>query len=206
MPNNKDKNNIKNKLADLKEQLKSDPVQLDTADLMAGDNVFPVINDGVKYIDYVSEKLQHTAYATQVTNNIIRNYVKSPELLQSPRLNDLKQNDIIKLSQILLMLSITESNLIKLQEFIDSGDVSKEMFDAVNRTQQELRANMKIKDEHLKACENYWSNYANEFGLENEEEQIVAKTIVDTDEKTTIIDLSRLNEIVNDMKEKSNDK
>lgn len=193
-------NDIKKTLSDLKEQISADSNKLNTKDLIADENMFPQIVDDVKYIDYTTEQLKHNEFASQVISNIINTYIISKELLSSPRLNDLKQTHIMKLSRLLLMINIAESNLIKLQEYIDMGDVSKDMFDSVNKAQQELRNNMNAKDKHLIECESYWKSYADEFGFENEEEKMVHDT-TNSEDKLQIIDMSDLNDIINKMKE-----
>jgi hypothetical protein len=188
----------KSKLANLKELIKSDPVQLNTNDLFPKIGDFPDNSNSIKYIDYIDEMKNHKEFAEQSVNNIVLTYVKSLSLLDSPRLKDLKQNDILKYSRILLMLSISESNLLRLQESIDGGDMSKEMFDSVNKAQQELRANMKVLDEHLNKCESYWKIYAELYGFENEEEKIVKQTEekIDDADKRVIVDMSKLTDLI----------
>ena len=41
----------------------------------------------------------------------------------------------------------------------NSGDMMKEMFDSVNKAQQEYRANMTAFDQHIAKCEKYWKEY-----------------------------------------------
>jgi hypothetical protein len=199
----------KNRLNGLKELLKADPVNLNTGDLLANHADFPA-SQQAKYIDYVQEKKNHTDFAKQVITNIIETYVKSKKLLDSPRLKDLKQKDIIKYSRLLLLVQISEENLIKLQESIDGGDMSKEMFDSVNKSQKEMRDNMEAEEKHLDKCEKYWSNYASIYGLENSEEKIVQEVEAkdDTTVKRTIIDMSKLSELIQDnlQKEKAKNK
>lgn len=206
MDDKKNKNdNTKSRLKDLKDLMSSDPVQLDTKDLIP-DTIFSKIDKNdesvnvIKYIDYDDVKQNHKEFAEQSITNIITTYIKSEKLLDSPRLKDLKQTDILKYIRLLLMLTISESNLIKLQEFIDCGDMSKEMFDSVNKAQQELRSNMKALDEHLNKCETYWKNYSIQYGFENDEEKIVQESEIDnnTEEKLTIIDMSKLTDIINE--------
>ena len=197
----------KNRLAGLKELLKADPVQLDTDNILANTGDFPA-SQQAKYIDYVEEKKNHTAFALQAISNIIETYVKSKQLLDSPRLKDLKQKDVIKYSRLLLLVQISEDNLIKLQESIDGGDMSKEMFDSVNKSQKEMRDNMDAEEKHLDKCEKYWSNYATIYGLENSEEKIVheAEAKDDTTVKRTIIDMSKLSEMIQDNLQKEKEK
>lgn len=175
----------KNRLRDLKEQLNSSDLQLNTDDLYASNDEFPNNNDHknddeFKYIDYLKEQKSHTEFATQVINNIVTTYIKNTELLNSSRLKDLKQQDILDYSYTLLMINIANKNLIKLQESIDSGDMSKEAFDSVQKAAKEMRENIKLKSEHLSKCEKYWDNYSKNYGLGNEEEKIVTE---DSDKK-----------------------
>ena len=207
-PSKKDRDeSTKNRLNGLKEMLKADPVQLNTDGLLANPNDFPA-SQQLKYIDYVQEKKSHSEFSRQVITNIIETYVKSAKLLESPRLKDLKQKDIIKYSRLLLLVQISEDNLIKLQESIDGGDMSKEMFDSVNKAQKEMRDNMDAEEKHLDKCEQYWSNYASIYGLENSEEKIVQETEIkeDTSKKHTIIDMSRLAELIQDNLQKEKEK
>lgn len=201
---------MKSRLKDLKEQLKSDDIQLNTEDLYASPDEFPTSpnNDSdeyaEKYIDYVAEQKKHTEFATQVINNIVTTYVKSPELLNSNRLRDLKQQDILDYSFILLMINIANKNLIKLQELIDSGDMSKEAFDSVTKAAKELRDNMKLKTEHLTKCEKYWDNYSSTYGLGNEEQKIATRVTdknKENETKTTIVNPQELIEIIQKQQE-----
>ena len=196
----------KNRLRDLKEQLKSDELQLNTEDLYASPDEFPNNDneDNEKYIDYTEEQKGHTEFATQVINNIVNTYVKSKELLNSNRLKDLKQQDILDYSFILLMINIANKNLILLQESIDTGDMSKEAFDSVQKAAKELRDNMKMKSEHLTKCEKYWDNYSSTYGLGNEEQKIateVSKENKKNEVKTTIINQSDLIETIQKQQE-----
>lgn len=201
---------MKSRLKDLKEQLKSDDIQLNTEDLYASPDEFPTSpnNDSdeyaEKYIDYVAEQKKHTEFATQVINNIVTTYVKSPELLNSNRLRDLKQQDILDYSFILLMINIANKNLIKLQELIDSGDMSKEAFDSVTKAAKELRDNMKLKTEHLTKCEKYWDNYSSTYGLGNEEQKIATRVTdknKENETKTSIVNPQELIEIIQKQQE-----
>lgn len=203
MSDNLDKDKIKNRLKDLKEQLKSDSIQLNTDNLYASDDEFPTNNlDSEKYIDYTKEQEQHTEFATQIINNIVKTYVKNQKLLDSNRLKDLKQQDILDYANILLMISISKQNLIKLQESIDGGDMSKEAFDSVNKAAKELRDNMNMKSKLLEKCEKYWDNYSKTYGLENEEEKIASESNKsENTNNTTIINTSNLIEIIKKQEE-----
>jgi len=198
----------KKQLSDLKAMLDSGK-QLDTSDLIADNDLFndrknkDDNNDDQpvqKYIDYDSVKLELNSESTRIITNIIHNYIKNKKLLSSNRLKDLKMNDIKKLTRILLLIYISENNLIRLQEFIDMGDISKETFDSVNKVQNELRANMKMKDEHLKHCEEYWEYFADVYGLKSLEEEVMSSN-EDKEESKTIIDISSLNKIIKDIEE-----
>lgn len=195
MSANKD---TKKRLDDLKSMLESDPIDFNSDNHDAFDADFPTNSNNIKYIDYSEEKKNHKEFSEQVISNIITNYVKSEKLLASPRLKDLKQKDIMKYSQLLLLNNIAESNLIKIQESIDCGDMSKDMFTMVNQTQKELREIMTDIDKHLDKCEKYWEKFSEQYGLEIEEEKIVQETETKEDNtiKRTIIDMSKLSESV----------
>lgn len=158
-------------------------------------------------MDYINDRIPaHTEFATQAINSIIQTYIKSDSLLNSPRLKGLKETHIMKYGKLLLMLENTESNLIKLQENIDGGDMSKEMFDNVRNYQIEMRANLKEIDIHLDKCDQYWDNYAEMYGFENQEDKIIQETEkpADTNQKQ-IIDMSDLtNMIRNQLQEQKN--
>ena len=202
MADDNDSKKLKSKLKDLKEQLESDSVQLNTDELYASQDEFPNNNSEEKYIDYVEENKEHNKFSEQVIDNIVKTYVKNEKLLNSNRLKDLKQQDILDYANILLMISISKSNLIKLQESIDSGDMSKEAFDSVNKAAKELRDNMKMKSDLLSSCEKYWSNYSEKYGFENEEEKIASEsTIKDNEKQTKIVDTDKLIETIQKQQE-----
>lgn len=201
MGNNKNnKIDTKKRLESLKEMIQSDPVKLNTDDLVANPLDFPA-SQMTKYIDYDLQKKNHNEFAEQAISNIIQTYVKDSKLLDSPRLKDLKQTDILKYSRLLLLIQISEGNMLKLQEYIDAGDMSKEMFDSVNKAQQEFRNNMTALDAHLNKCEKYWKDYSELYGLESEEDKIVQESEIKTDDtdKRTIIDMSKLTEHIHDI-------
>lgn len=197
-------NDTKDKLADLKATLQSDPIFFDPANHDAFDADFPTTDNTVKFVDYINDRIPaHIEFATNAINSIISTYVKSDSLLNSPRLKGLKEIHILNYSKLLLMLENTEANLIKLQENIDGGDMSKEMFDNVRNYQIELRANLKEVNTHLDKCDSYWENYAEMYGFENQEDKIIQETEkpVETNQKQ-IIDMADLtNMIRNQMEE-----
>lgn len=189
--------NTKTRLAQLKELLVADNINLNTTNLYADPTQFPD-SDNTKYIDYIAQREKHKNFAQQVITNIINTYIKSEKLLNSPRLLDLKQMDIINYSRLLLITHISEENLITLQESIDGGDMSPTMFESVNKAQQELRKNMEAIEKHLTKCEKYWASYAANFGLTNEEEEIIQSTNTNNDEQLIIMDMTKLTEIIQD--------
>lgn len=213
LPDNSDGNNnnkkkkeesTKSRLQGLKEMLQADPVQLNTDSLQANTLDFPA-SQQAKYIDYDDEKKNHKEFAKQVIDNIIDTYVTF-EL--SPRQQNLKDKDIMKYSRLLLLVQISEDNLIKIQESIDGGDMSKEMFDSVNKAQKELRDNMDAEEKHLDKCEKYWCDYAASYGLQNTEEKIVQENEIkdDSQKKHIIMDMSRLAEQIQEQLQKEKEK
>jgi len=186
--------NTKDRLKNLQEMIISDPIKLDTTNLHLDPTELPGIEDTKKYVDYTQSKKNNNEFAHQVITNIIETYIKSKKLLDSPRLKDLKQNDIKKYAYLLLMTDIAEANLIQLQEFIDGGDMSKDMFMSVNSASKELRECINGTEKHLDKCEKYWKDYASNYGLENDEEKIVQETEVKEDDskKRSIINMSDL--------------
>jgi len=194
----------KNRLNNLKELLKADPIQLNTDNLQANPGDFPT-SQQVKYIDYIVEKKNHKEFAEQVISNIIETYIKF-EL--SPRQKDLKQKDILKYSRLLLLAQISEDNLIRLQESIDGGDMSKDMFDSVNKAQKEVRDNMDAEEKHLDKCDKYWKMYSEDYGIENTEEKILQENEIkdDSAKKHVIIDMTKLSELIQDNLQKEKEK
>lgn len=213
LPDNNDDGNDKKKKKDdstksrlqgLKEMLQADPVQLNTDALQANTKDFPA-SQQAKLIDYDDEKRNHKEFAKQVIDNIIDTYVTF-EL--SPRQQNLKDKDIMKYSRLLLLVQIAEDNLIRIQESIDGGDMSKEMFDSVNKAQKELRDNMDAEEKHLDKCEKYWCDYAANYGLQNTEEKIVQENEIKDDgqKKHIIMDMSRLSEQIQEQLQKEKEK
>jgi uncharacterized membrane protein len=193
--------NLKDKLESLKDINNANHVDLDTSALYADKDDFPVNDvlvgnsnnpDGQGYVDYKLEKENFSLIAEQTVDNIIRTYIKSDKLLNSSRLMDLKQYDIRKYSRLILMTDISERNLLSIQENIDLGDLSKEMFDSINKAQTDLRKNMEELDKHLAKMEKYWGDYASKYGFENEEEKIANEDATNADDSNFIIDQTSL--------------
>lgn len=185
-PKKVDKDATKRRLQSLKEMMAADPVQLDTDKILLNTGDMP-LSQNAKYIDYDEEKKNYKEFADQVVTNIILTYIKSPKLLDSPRLKDLKQKDIVKYSRLLLLVEVAERNMITLQESIDAGDMSSEMFHSVDQAQNRMQMNMAASEKHIKECETYWSNYADQYGIENEETKIVQETEAKPDEKKRMV-------------------
>ena len=193
------KNNLKDKLQSLKAMKEANDIQLDTSDLYADKDEFPS-NDSTtndNYVDYDLSKENFNKIAQQTVDNIVNTYIKSEKLLNSSRLLDLKKYDIIKYARLLLMLDISERNLLMLQSNIDLGDMSKEMFDCINKAQKDLRDNMDTLDKHLAKLEKYWKEYAETYGFQNEEELIASESSGNNSEDNIhILDSSQLIETI----------
>jgi hypothetical protein len=184
---NKSKNPTKDRLQSLKELLDSDPIKLNTDNLLLNPADMPQ-SQNIKVIDYVGEeKPRHKIDASRIITNIVKNYIKSPKLLESPRLLDLVDRQVDKYARLLLLTDIAERNFLTLQEAIDSGDMSTEVFDTNMRAQDTLSKHETNSEKHLAMCENYWANYAEQYGMENEETKIVQETEVKTDEQKRMI-------------------
>lgn len=193
------KKNLKDKLESLKDINNANHVEIDTSQLYAEKDEFPTgrdniesVEDDERYIDYDQQKENFKNIATQTVDNIIKTYIKNDKLLNSSRLKDLKNYDIVKYSRLLLLADNTERNMLMIQESIDLGDLSKEMFDSVNKTQNELRKNMDELDKHLSKMEDYWKEYASKYGYENEEEKIVNEDTTTKDDSNIIVDQTSL--------------
>lgn len=192
-------NENKDRLNSLKSQLMSDQVDFNTDLFQANMNELPNTFDDIeKPIDYVDKKTALNKEAYDEINSIIDVYIKSEKLLNSARLIAKKRNYIRKYTLLLLVLDMYESNLITIQESIDVGDRSKEQFELVNKTGVEISRITKDIDNLLIDCENFYEEYSSIFGMETEEEKIVADNINDniTDNTTTILSMSDLVEAV----------
>jgi len=182
----KKQNPTKERLQSLKELLDSDPVKINTDNMLLNPADMPQ-SQNIKVIDYADEKQKLNEYAQRVITNIVKTYIKSPKLLQSPRLIDLVEQQVIKYCRLLLLTEIAERNLIVLQEAIDSGDMSTEVFETNMRAQTSLSTHELNCEKHTAMCERYWASYADQYGMENEETKIVQETEVKTDEKNRMI-------------------
>lgn len=182
----KKKNPTKERLQSLKEMLDSDPVKINTDNLLLNPLDMPA-SQNIKVIDYIDEKVKHHEYASRVITNIVKTFIKSPKLLESPRLIDLVDQQIVKYARLLLLTDMSERNLITLQEAIDSGDMSTEVFETNMRAQSSVSTHESNCDKHITMCEKYWATYADQYGMENEETKIVQETEVKTDEKNRMI-------------------
>jgi hypothetical protein len=201
--NNDSLSKTKKKLDKLKQTLISsnEASTFDAGKHIADPTQFPggtATVDTAVYIDYDSERKNHKQFAIQLISNIITNYVKSIELLDSPRLKDVKQQHILKLSELYLLVSISEKNLIMLQEGIDRGDLSKDMFNLVDDAQSRMLDNIDQRDKHIEKCESYWKVFANSYSLEINEESIIQKQqeAIKDDKKLIVTNLSDLNSII----------
>jgi hypothetical protein len=146
--------NMKKKLQDLKAQLQADPVVLNT------DNFTPNVDDipdseNIKYIDYAEEKTKTIEYAEQTINTIVNNYISSEKLLADKKIMDVKREQISKLAELQFLVANSDRNLITLQEAIDAGDMSKDMFMMVRDYQVEMRNNIEARSKHIDKCEVY---------------------------------------------------
>ena len=152
----------------------------------------------IKIIDYELEFNKCIDYATINIDVIILNYIKSDNLLQSAKLNTIKEQHIIQLAELEDLVRKTNRNMIMIQEAIDAGDMSGDMFKFAKEFMVEKRNNIEARSKHLSKCEIYWKNYAEANGLESKDDEIVRKSEVKDDKevKTSIMDISQLNDII----------
>lgn len=184
--NTNTKNPTKQRLQSLKDMLDSDPVKINTDNMLLHPDIMPQ-SQNIKLVDYVDEKTKHRQYAERIVTNIVKNYIKSPKLLASPRLIDLVDQQVTKYARLLLLVDIAERNLITLQEALDGGDMSTEVFETNMRAQTSLSTHETNCEKHISMCEKYWAAYSDQYGMENEETKIVQETEVKTDEKNRMI-------------------
>lgn len=198
----------KDKLNALKDLLKLDNTQFNTDDHLVQIGDFPS-SQNIKVINYEDEYKKCVEYATDNITSIIINYIKSPELLKSDKLNKVKSQHIDKLADLEDLVRKAHHNLIMVQEAIDAGDMSSDMFKFAKEFMGEKRNSIEAKSKHLDKCEIYWENYAAIYGLESKDDEIVRKTEVkeDTEQKVQIFNISELNDIIDaQLKDKKDQK
>lgn len=197
MSDDKKNNNTKNRLDSLKELLKSDNTNFNPSEHYPNSGDFPSNNQ--RMIDYDSESNKCIEYATDIIDNIINNYVKSPDLLKSDKLNSIKNQHITKLAELEDLVRMSKRNLIMIQEAIDSGDLSTEMLRSAKDFMVENRNNIEARSKHINNCESYWENYASIYGLESKDDEIVRNSEKNDESNTSnhiITDISKLNDII----------
>lgn len=205
--------NVKSRLESLKSLLSSDDTDFNTKDHLMTPGDFPV-SSNIKLIDYVDEDKKCLEYAEDNINALLLNYIKSESLLQSEKLNKIKNMHITKLAELEGLVRMVHRNLVMVQEAIDAGDLSSDMLKFAKEYMVEKRNCIEARSKHMDKCEKYWENYAAIYGLESKDDEIIRKTEVSTeqDEKTMIMDITQLNEIIdaqvitNREKEKTNRK
>lgn len=181
MAEDKDKNSLKSRLEGIKSFMQNDDLAFNVNDSMANMKELPSIENTVKYIDYELEKMNNLEYADTIISNIIGNYVTNDKLAESYKFKSIREQQIIKLAEIQFLVKNSERNLILLQETIDGGDMTKDMFDMVKGFQGEMRLNIEARSKHVDKCESYWSNYNTQLGMENKEQTIMNETEVKVD-------------------------
>lgn len=193
----KKKDNTKLRLDSLKDLLKSDTVDFNTNDHLPKFGDFP-ISTNLKVIDYDDEDKKDLAKAEETIGAIISNYISNNKIKQLDKVKGVIRSHITKLADIELLVRNSKRNMILLQEAIDVGDLSKDMFDGVYKFQGEMRTNIEARSKHIDKCEIYWENYSKQFGLENKEEEVIRTTELKEDEKekTNIFSITDLNRII----------
>jgi hypothetical protein len=194
---NKSTDQTKQKLQSLRDLLQADPVKLDTDDMLADVSTLPV-SQNVKVIDYEEEDKKTIQDATDVIDSIILNYIKSEKVLNGYKLKSIRKQHIDTLADFMFLKKNARRNLITMQEAIDSGDMSKDAFSIVRDYQNEVQKYSDSIAKHMDKCENYWNDYADKYGLENEEEKNIQESEVKPDEgkKTTVTDMKALNNVI----------
>lgn len=193
------------RMESLRSLLKADPIKFPVQNHIALETDFPP-SQHIKSIDHTEEKLGHTQYATIAVEGFIDNYIKDKKLLTSSRLQKMKQKHIEDIAELQYIVKNTERNLISIQESIDAGDVSIEMFKLSREISSDLRASIKDRSIFYDKCELYWQEYADRYGLTSEEEDII-KAGDTSESKTMILDQSALNAAIEkQLAEKNNRK
>jgi len=193
----KNNNNTLNKLDSLRFLLQEDDVKFNANDHLPQPGDFPV-SQNIKLVDYNAEDIICLEEATGVIDSIILNYIKSDSLLNSDKVMKIKNNHIKTLAELDGLVKSCKTYKIMIQEGIDAGDMSPEMFKMHKEYSMDMRAGIDARSKHIEKCEIYWKNYALMYGLENKEEEIIRKTESKEDEgpKKTITDITSLNELI----------
>ncbi len=189
-------NQIKNKLAELKDLLHSDPHTLNAADVAPNLDELPQ-SENIKYIDYDEVKKGHTEYATKLINSIVANYVSNEKLRATEKVEGIIAEHIKTLAEYERLVGNSERNLTTIQEAIDGGDMSKDMWGLARDYSMEMRNNIEARGKHITFCEKYWKDYALNHAQEVIEEKIVDENkALETDEQVVIIDTRSINDII----------
>ena len=208
---NKNSSATKTKLDDLKALLQADPIKIDIDSMTPDMDKFPV-SQNMRVVDHAANKILYEAYATDNIDSIILNYITSEKVLNGDKLKNVRRQHITKLAELQFLVKNSENNTITLQEAIDGGDLSKELFDTVKSFMAEMRANIEARSKHLDKCEMYWEVYAERYGLENAEEKVIQETEVKpTEEKKHIVtDMKSMNDAIqakmDDIKKQASEK
>lgn len=195
-----DKQEKINKLNSLKAQIMGSSVSFEPSVFEANtselSNSFEDIEPPVNYNE---KKNEFNKIAEEEITSIIEIYVKEQKLLNSARIRSKKNNYIRKYTMLLLIIDMYEMNLISIQEGIDTGDRSKDMYDLINKTGAEISKRTLEIDKLLNDCEDFFENYSERFGIESEEEKIVSETtsLDDSEDDVTITTMANIVDMIN---------
>jgi hypothetical protein len=202
-----DKEMTEKRLNSLRELLKSDNTDFNADNHMIKNSDLPA-SENIAYIDYAQKEIEYNIAASEIINGFITNYVKSDELLNSVKLKSIRNQHIEKLANLQLLVGNIKRNLIMIQEAIDGGDMSIEMFKLSIDQTRELGSRIEAISKHIESCDTYWEKYASTFGLENKEEKIIREKEISSDDssKTIVIDTTALNTLIDQKIKESDDK
>lgn len=189
------------KLDSLRAQIISDPVFFDSAEHELDSDELPStdFDDIEPPIDWIGVKKELRNIAEEEIISIIEMYIDNPKLLESARLKSKMNNYIRKYTKLLYILEMYDNNLVTIQESIDTGDRSKDQFELVNKTGAEISKRLAEIDKMMQECEEFFENYSERYGIESQEEKIVAENVTVNDEDaTTVLKMADIADAVNE--------
>jgi hypothetical protein len=161
-------NNKRQPLEDLLKQL--DSTSFKAADYMINKNELPKFEPTKDYEQEI--EVDYNEVCIKIVNNIASNYIMSDALLSTEKNIDMKNDQAKKLAEVQFLISMVKTNLIRVQEALDSGDISPDLFRINLSYIKEMRESMNERSNHIKTIEKYWSDRSDMLGIETTQEDI----------------------------------
>lgn len=123
--------------------------------------------------DYEGEmELDYKDVCVKIVHNIASNYIMSETVLSSEKNVDMKNDQAKKLAEVQFLISMVRTNLIRVQEALDSGDINPDLFRINLSYIKEMRESINERSNHIKSIEKYWSERSDRLGMETTKEDI----------------------------------